>query len=108
MRTWIVVLFAVACLVTPLAAQAGQLPEVAGVGQPAASFQPAVQAAANPFGTAGEAVVQAAVAPQVAGFLKYIAGSGTARQLGKVCSISCRECVSSCPPGEGVCFRGGC
>ncbi len=101
MRTWIVALFVLTCLVAPLAAHAASQPAAA------ASFQPAA-VAANPFQLPAEPAAQPAVAPQVAGFLQFIATTGTSRQLGKVCSISCRECVSTCPPGEGVCFHGGC
>ena len=102
MRNWIA-LFALVCLLAPLSSHAAS--------QPAATpllSAPAAAAVVNLFLGAADAPTAAVATPQVSGFLEFLEAKGTGRQLGKVCSISCRECVATCPPGEGVCFRGGC
>ncbi len=97
-----IALFALVCLFAPLAAHAASQPAA-----PPLLSAPAA-AAVNPFLGADDAPTAAVATPQVSSFLKFLESKGTGRQLGKVCSISCRECVATCPPGEGVCFRGGC
>jgi hypothetical protein len=103
MRNWIGPV-ALVLLLAPLSAHAGPRP---GTSSTPLLLTPSV--ATNPaLGAQAPTASAPVTSPQVQGFLDFLQSNGTARQLGKVCSVSCRQCVATCPPGEGFCIRGGC
>jgi len=92
-------LLALLSLLAPLAVYATVLP---GTSATPSSLDYAI--AVSQILSPQELMTAAQPAVRLDSFFKEMnSGSSGQFPLGKICSISCRPCINSCPPGQGTC-----